>query len=313
MEAVLEMIVKATCCSRGVPAAVINKYHASTFPAQAAQIAARRRVPSTSEDPAPEYRDRLDGFQGMRFIVALSAFTAVGGVSASIAAAEPVPIDRTPFAVVELFTSQGCSSCPPADRVLRKLARAHPSQRVFVMSFHVDYWNRLGWRDPFSDGRFSDRQQQYAQAQGSNRIYTPQMIVNGTGGFIGSNERKANQQIKAALTRPPPVPTGVTASYEATNRTAHVRWAIESVPADTRLLIAVTENDLSRKVTRGENRDRHLTHDGVVRRLSIRAPSPSGELQVNLPKDFRAGQGAVVVLLQERSSMKIMGAARTAI
>src|SRR6185295_6297026 len=97
--------------------------------------------------------------------------------------------------VVELFTSQGCSSCPPADRLLSTL-RSDP--RVVPLAFHVDYWNYIGWTDPFSSARWSQRQQAYARAFASNRIYTPQLVVNGTSECVGSNEGEGRQRIAKA-------------------------------------------------------------------------------------------------------------------
>ncbi|MEL7087271.1 MAG: DUF1223 domain-containing protein, partial [Planctomycetota bacterium] len=124
------------------------------------------------------------------------------------AAAEPsadegaaIPIHNTPFAVVELFTSEGCSSCPPAEAVLNRLDRdaRQGHQRIFTLAFHVDYWNRLGWTDPFSDRAYSDRQRDYAVTLRERSIYTPQMVVNGTTGFVGSHARRAGQEIGRAL------------------------------------------------------------------------------------------------------------------
>ena len=95
----------------------------------------------------------------------------------------------TPFAVVELFTSEGCSSCPPADNLLGEIVKdaQKGQQRVYCLSFHVDYWNSLGWRDPYSDPAFSRRQREYARAFESVQVYTPQMVVNGSTGFVGSD------------------------------------------------------------------------------------------------------------------------------
>src|SRR6476620_3102500 len=114
-------------------------------------------------------------------------------------------INKNGFAVVELFTSEGCSSCPPADAVLARLA-ADTRDRglaVYPLAFHVDYWDRLGWRDPHSAKAYTDRQYAYAAALGAaGQVYTPQMVVNGTAAFAGSNAREADRQVAAALVRP---------------------------------------------------------------------------------------------------------------
>jgi hypothetical protein len=96
--------------------------------------------------------------------------------------------------LIELFTSEGCSSCPPADRLLEKLA-AENNDKVYVLSFHVDYWNYIGWKDPFSQARFSQRQRNYARQFSLESIYTPQMVVNGVAEFVGSDEQKLRAAI----------------------------------------------------------------------------------------------------------------------
>jgi hypothetical protein len=100
------------------------------------------------------------------------------------------------FAVVELFTSEGCSSCPPADQVLADVSHG---AGVYALEYHVDYWNSLGCRDPYSAAAYSDRQRAYADALGEDQVYTPQMIVNGTNAFVGSNRQRAEAAIAAGL------------------------------------------------------------------------------------------------------------------
>ena len=132
----------------------------------------------------------------------------------------------TPFAVVELFTSEGCSSCPPADDLLGEIVKdaQKGQQRVYCLSFHVDYWNSLGWRDLYSDPAFSRRQLEYAMAFKSDQIYTPQMVVNGSTGFVGS-DRTPRKQIDAALKQP--VRAAVKLSQEQTKDASSVVFAYE--------------------------------------------------------------------------------------
>ncbi|MEO7766220.1 MAG: DUF1223 domain-containing protein, partial [Ferruginibacter sp.] len=104
------------------------------------------------------------------------------------------------FAVVELFTSEGCSSCPPADEAIGELL-ARNTDNIYVLSYHVDYWNRLGWKDVFSKAEFSSRQRQYASHFSSEGIYTPQVIVNGATEFVGSDKSKLNDAISNNLHR----------------------------------------------------------------------------------------------------------------
>jgi len=122
---------------------------------------------------------------------------------AGVAATPPPSLHATGFAVVELFTSEGCSSCPPADEILAKIAREYPDN-VYVLGFHVDYWDRLGWRDIYSSADYTHRQQKYAQLFNLNSIYTPQAIVNGKHEFVGSNESSLRSAIEEGLAATPP-------------------------------------------------------------------------------------------------------------
>ncbi len=137
--------------------------------------------------------------------LALAAFLMLRNSASSPAPAAAPPAAGS-VAVVELFTSQGCSSCPPADRLLSAIA-AEPAfaGKVVPLAYHVDYWNYIGWQDPFSSADWSTRQKQYAQAYDTNRIYTPQLVVNGTDEMTGSEERKVRSAIARALAEVPPV------------------------------------------------------------------------------------------------------------
>jgi len=106
-------------------------------------------------------------------------------------------LSSKPFVLIELFTSEGCSSCPSADKNLEKIAaQAKASgQNIYTLSYHVDYWDYLGWKDPYATKQFSDRQRAYASQFKSSRIYTPQMIVNGKTEFVGSNQKTSQQAI----------------------------------------------------------------------------------------------------------------------
>ena len=213
-------------------------------------------------------------------------------------------------AVVELFTSQGCSSCPPADRVLAELdAEARRTgQPVFILSYHVDYWNRLGWTDPFSSAEASQRQREYAHLFRSNRIYTPQMIVNGVNPFVGSDERLARRAVSHALQAH--AKTEVTlGSPVIQGQTVSVTVRLPDPLGDNhRLMVALTQHGLGNDVPRGENRGRHLTHAGVVRAFANHTAT-AGEQTVDLTlpdpidADYR-----VVAFVQSVKTGQIHGA-----
>lgn len=193
----------------------------------------------------------------------------------SAAAAKPAPDSaRTPV-LVELFTSEGCSSCPPADALLEKLDRTQPvpAANIVVLSEHVDYWDDLGWRDLYSSAAFSARQNAYAEKSGLETVYTPQMVVDGRYELVGSDERRALQTIEKAA-------RSVKSSLElkdATIRSGALSVHVEAAPlpaaatdASADLLIAVADEQDMSQVSAGENDGRKLTHLAVLRSL-IRA------------------------------------------
>src|ERR1700678_2074372 len=185
-------------------------------------------------------------------------------VPVALAADRPVPV------IVELFTSEGCSSCPAADRLLSRLEQNQPvtGAEVVAIEEHVDYWNQLGWTDPFSSPQYRARQNDYAIAFHAKDIYTPQMVVNGQTQFVGSDMNRAYHEIEAAAhaaTTAVDLGTGPNShdpglldlSVQVTNlKTA--KWR------DSNVYLAVTENGLTTFVPRGENRRHTLRHSSLV-------------------------------------------------
>ncbi len=213
----------------------------------------------------------------------------------------------TPLVVVELFTSEGCSSCPPADALLRTLA-TRPD--VVALSFHVDYWDRLGWRDPFSSAAFTARQQAYARSL-DGRVYTPEMVVGGTVGFVGSRRGEAQTQIAAALERPAPSRIALTAAPGA-GRTVRVTYAATGAPEPSVVHLALVQSEATTEVRRGENGGRTLRHANVVRAFETHAEA-SGEASLPLPDGLDAGDVQVVAYVQRGQTGAISGAATAAV
>lgn len=209
--------------------------------------------------------------------------------------------------LLELFTSEGCSSCPPADEVLAELDDA--SGQTIALAFHVDYWNELGWVDPFSRPAFTDRQQAYARAFGARGMYTPQLVVNGVREFVGSSRGEA----KAAIGVASVVPTS-THLRLAIDGTSPGKWLVAydvtGAPAGATLYLATTRRRATTEVPRGENKGRTLHHVHVVSDVITLVPGrgttalarPEGDAEVVgwVQQTTRAEGGGLPVLASAR-------------
>ena len=254
---------------------------------------------------------------GSIFAAGLLIMVLAAGRSDDVAASEPAPGEARSPVLVELFTSEGCSSCPPADALLMRLdqeARVAGAE-VIVLSEHVDYWNYIGWTDPFSSSDYSERQRTYARTL-DGEVYTPQMVVDGREGFVGSDERRARAAIARASQKPK-----ASVEIQSAGRTDDGKLVLAVRVADlpqsaeggkAELLVALTEGNLTVAVPRGENSGRQLSHTSVVRRLErvgkldagrefstklVMAPASGWKL-----RDLRA-----VAIVQERRSQQILG------
>lgn len=221
------------------------------------------------------------------------------------------------FAVIELFTSQGCNSCPPADKLLGEISQwAKTAERdVYCLSFHVDYWNYLGWEDPYSHADFTKRQRQYATLLKQRNVYTPQMIVNGRVGFVGSRSKDAERAIGAALRNQPGGKlTLETETAWSPRRSLDVKFQVDGGAAETVVAVALVQASAENKVPRGENAGRTLRHHFVVRDFAARAPSKEGDGIVTLtaPKDVELSQFSVIAYAQRSGDGGVFAAAHRA-
>jgi hypothetical protein len=223
--------------------------------------------------------------------------------------AEPPKPAAQGNAVIELFTSQGCSSCPPADKLLAELAH-RPG--VVALSYSVDIWNYLGWRDTLSSAANSDRQRDYAQARGDGRVYTPQVVVDGITHVNGSDEKAIDQAIDAAAARLADVKVPV--SMRADGDTLVIDIGAAPEKSNTRaatVWLAIAKEQETVAITRGENRGRNLSYHHPVRELSPVGMWKGEAMTLRLPlKDLKTmGGDCLVALVQVENSGPILGAA----
>ena len=214
--------------------------------------------------------------------------------------------------VVELFTSQGCSSCPPADALLRSFTRdAKLRGKVIPLAFHVDYWDRLGWRDPFSSRVATQRQMAYVRSLKISSAYTPQVVINGSREMIGSNEGAIESAIEAASKQPAVGSLRLTTAKKANAIDITLRGEVAREGHD--LIVALYEDDVTTEVASGENGGRKLVNDSIVRQF-VRIDAPRGAIdkKVSIPVDpsWRADKLGIAAFLQDKTTLKI-GAATT--
>ncbi|MEU8183765.1 DUF1223 domain-containing protein [Micromonospora sp. NPDC049047] len=214
------------------------------------------------------------------------------------------------FAVVEMFTSQGCNSCPPAEELLSELehdARVR-GQNVFALGFHVDYWDNLGWPDQFADPAYTARQEAYARAFGTGGLYTPQMVVNGTVEFVGSDRRRAAGAIMSAMSASATAPLTLSRA-DADGHRVRLDYRVEHPPAGAVLNVAIVERGLDSEIARGENAGRTLRQDNVVRAYaSVGLDAERGQVQLVTPPDLDPRNAAVVGYVQQDGNRAIVGA-----
>jgi hypothetical protein len=232
-----------------------------------------------------------------------------------------VLVARAPV-VVELFTSEGCSSCPPADALLAALDMRQPfgSAEIIAIEEHVTYWDEQGWKDPFSSSSWTTRQYDYAGPLHNGNPYTPQMVVDGTAGFVGSGGIKARQEIEKAAAIPKAKVEISEVSPVQNNSVAFkisVEKLLSAAPKDTaEVILAVTESGLHSSVKAGENVGKELQHSRVLRELKVIGvigkngqEGFAAQPVVKLDSNWNVGNLRAVVFVQERKSRRILAAA----
>lgn len=242
-------------------------------------------------------------------LTATLCFTACGQSNKPIET-NPSTSTGNSFAVLELFTSEGCSSCPPADEVLAQIQQESKGKPVYLLAYHVDYWNRLGWKDVFSNADFSKRQQQYSNWLNAE-IYTPQLVINGKREFVGSDGSAIRNAIANELNAGSTAMLVLNVQQDANKLKIH--YQAGNNVAGNRLLIAVVQKNAQSNVLRGENAGHKLSHVQIVRQLQNESLNATGEgdALVALPAGFNTQSWEVLGLIQDPATGKITAAAKT--
>ncbi|MBI5858043.1 MAG: DUF1223 domain-containing protein [Sphingobacteriales bacterium] len=212
-----------------------------------------------------------------------------------------------PAVLLELFTSEGCSSCPSADRLLPELEKL--DSNIITLSFHVDYWNRLGWTDPFSSSEFTERQRDYARQLNLESIYTPQLVVNGKYEMVGSNRSNAETAIKKALQEKSSVSLSIADVQFDNSKVKFIVTANGDIKRSN-LLAALVQKKAVMNVRAGENSGAILSHTNIVRAFKSQKANPENEFELNVPKNLATGNWQLVVFSQQQNDLKITGAVK---
>ncbi len=242
------------------------------------------------------------------WIISFSLFLMVSVVGAA-------EKEAGPFALVELFTSEGCSSCPPAEVLLSKLAASAEQQglNIYPISLHVDYWNRLGWRDPFSQHQFSIRQQDYAKIFNAGQVATPQFVVNGAQYIFGADSVKLQRVVNKALSEEVSADLKLRA-VRVDDQRLRVGFIYEGDLADKRIHVVLIERNVSMDVGRGENAGRKLKHSNVARQWQAqRLVQGVGSVELSFEHVKPWEDFFVIAFVQDVQSMEIQTAAEAQI
>jgi len=235
----------------------------------------------------------------------------VAGVLLAITRHDSKPMQKNEagakgFVLMELFTSQGCSSCPPADDLLGEYAEKNDSN-IIPIAFHVDYWNKLGWLDSFSNHQFTERQEKYDADFLHADVYTPQLIINGQKEMVGSEKAAVKKAIANALKEEPAVKINVTNVTE-NNSSVQLNYLLDGNISNTTLNVALVQHKTITQVKAGENDGSTLRNYNVIRLFKSYAAMSSGTVELALPVGIDIKEFSVVLFVQNDSSGKVIGA-----
>src|SRR6187401_164060 len=212
--------------------------------------------------------------------------------------------EQNGFALIELFTSEGCSSCPPADQALEEIQKKYNDKNVLVLAYHVDYWNKLGWKDVFSDASYTQRQEYYSNIFRLNAIYTPQVVVNGKKEFIGSNKSKLISSIEEQLNERSAVSIKLNV-VQNTEGKIDVHYSAEGVDAKKeQAILVLVQKMATNEIKKGENKGRILHHINIVRNIFY-LPLKERTTSFTLPAGLQKEDVFVAGFIQDKRSGSI--------
>lgn len=239
----------------------------------------------------------------MKFLLPIIVFS-VSLLTISFSAASlknKMAKEQNGFALIELFTSEGCSSCPAADEVLEESQKKYNDKNVLVLSYHVDYWDKLGWKDIFSDASFTQRQEYYSNIFRLNSIYTPQVVVNGKKEFIGSNKSKLISSIEEQLNEKFSVSINLNV-VQNTEGKIDVQYSAEGADAKKeQAILVLIQKMATNEINKGENKGRTLHHINIVRNIFY-LPLKEKTTNFTLPAGLQKEDVFVAGFIQDKRS-----------
>lgn len=194
-------------------------------------------------------------------------------------------VPDTPFVVMQLFTSQGCSSCPAADALAEEIKKEYASKNVMILSYHVTYWDRLGWKDPFGKKAYTEMQYAYANKFKERRVYTPQIVVNGKEHFIGSDEYILRKKLKRYLKKS--VDNSVKLTTTKKENQLQIAYEVSSELSNKKIVFALVLDKKTTQVKRGENARKALSNSNIViQQKEVSLEKTTGKTNIELPPNY---------------------------
>ncbi|MFT6658604.1 MAG: hypothetical protein ACJAZW_001766 [Maritalea sp.] len=289
--------MKFCACGAHVQKYTARQFSNATNFAQASPVFCDREFVSVCDWQVSHISPMTKAMKKMILHYVLAATLLLFGGVASVA----MEFKAQPVAVLELFTSQGCSSCPPADEILGELAK---DKTLITLAYHVDYWNYIGWEDTFSKKEHSDLQRRYARQRGEKRIYTPQMLINGTVDVVGSRLVDIKKAIANAR-----LDVRVNLKADGEMLTIDIPMASSDIKDATIWLVPFISK-AQVNIERGENRGQLITYSSIVQKrqlVGMWSPNKGVELRIPIPQMMDEGVDGLAVLVQERTENGLPG------